>query len=435
MPTTNQDHITLFGRSEYRGKSQTFGIKRDDRRRHMYIIGKTGMGKTTMMEQMAVQDICHGHGLCFLDPHGDSVNRLLDFIPANRINDVIFFNPSDLNHPLALNVLETTDQKSQHLVVEGLMSVFTKIWANMWSARMEYILSNTVRALLDTPGNTLLGISRMYVDDRYRRQIVRNIRDPMVKIFWAEEFANYDQKYVREAVAPIQNKVGQFLASRLIRNIVGQTKSTIDLRRIMDERKILLVDLSKGRVGEENASLLGGLLVTKLQLAALSRADIPEEDRQDFYLYVDEFQNFATESFASILSEARKYRLCLVMGHQYIGQLATTSLRDAIFGNVGTIACFRLGAADAEYLATELAPTYDPQDIVNLSKYSFILRLMIDGVAGSPFSANTIPPTSYRTGHREKVIRLSRERYSRPLALVESRITRWLGSIYITRRQ
>jgi hypothetical protein len=267
----------------------------------MYIIGKTGMGKTTMMENMAIQDIRNGNGVCFIDPHGDSVAKILDFIPSNRINDVIYFNPSDLANPVAFNVMESVDDQFKHLVADGLMGVFTKIWANMWSSRMEYILSNTVRALLDSPGNTILGIARMYIDKAYRKKIVDNVRDPMVKLFWTDEYANYDPRYVKEAVAPIQNKVGQFLSSAIIRNIVGQPKSTIDPRKIMDEKKILLVDISKGKIGEDNSALLGAMLVTKLQMAALSRVDIPkEEDRSDFYLYVDEFQNFATDSFATI---------------------------------------------------------------------------------------------------------------------------------------
>ncbi|MBL8031817.1 MAG: TraM recognition domain-containing protein, partial [Candidatus Doudnabacteria bacterium] len=262
-----------------------------------------------------------------------------------------------------------------------------------------------------------------------------NIKDPMVKMFWTDEFANYDPKWLKEAISPIQNKVGQFLSSAIIRNIVGQPKSTIDLRQIMDERKILLMDLSKGKVGEENAALLGAMIITKIQLAAMSRVDMVEADRPDFYLYVDEFQNFATESFATILSEARKYHLSLIMGHQYIGQLtpdkSNTRLRDAIFGNVGTIVCFRVGAADAEYLETEFAPTYTPNDLVNLPKYHILLKLMINGVASEPFSAQSIPVNpEFLTGNSEKVIRVSRERYGNPIDQVEEKISRWMGVEY-----
>jgi hypothetical protein len=426
------EKITIFAKTNFRNREVPFGIKRDDRRRHMYLIGKTGMGKTTMMENMAIQDIRNGHGLAFLDPHGDSVQRILDCIPSSRINDVVYFNPADLEYPIAFNILEAVDSKYKHLVASGLMGVFTKIWANVWSARMEYILNNTVLALLDSPGNTLLGITRMYVDKKYRKKIIDNIKDPIVRAFWVDEFANYNDKYRTEAIAPIQNKVGQFLSSAIVRNIVGQPKSTIDLREVMDQRKILIMDLSKGKVGEDNSALLGAMIVTKLQLAAMSRTDMPEEERKDFYLYVDEFQNFATDSFATILSEARKYRLNLIVGHQYIAQLEnekSTKVRDAIFGNVGTIVVFRIGAADAEFMETEFDPIFTPNDMVNLPKYNIILKLMINGVASEPFSAVTIPSSpEYFTGNAEKVIKVSRERYTNQVDIVEDKIARWMGA-------
>lgn len=426
------EKITFFAKTNYRNQQVPFGIKPDDRRRHMYVIGKTGMGKTTLMENMAIQDIVNGNGVCFIDPHGDSIVKILDFIPPSRINDVVYFNPADLEHPIAFNILEAVESRYKHLVASGLMGVFTKIWASMWSSRMEYILNNTILALLDSPGNTMLGIVRIYVDKKYRKRIVDNIKDPMVKAFWVEEFANYAEKYRTEAVAPIQNKVGQFLSSAIIRNIVGQPKSTIDLRDIMDNRKILLLDLSKGKVGEDNSALLGAMIITKLQLAALSRVDIPEPERQDFYLYVDEFQNFVTDSFATILSEARKYRLNLTMGHQYIGQLSpenNTKVRDAVFGNVGTMVVFRVGAADAEYLETEFEPSFAPTDIVNLPKYHIILKLMINGIASDPFTAVTMPvDENLRVGDGEKVIKVSRERYANPRAEVEDKIQRWMGT-------
>jgi flagellar biosynthesis GTPase FlhF len=430
----DENRITVFAKTNFRNKEVPFGIKTDDRRRHMYLIGKTGMGKTTLMENMVIQDIQNGHGVAFLDPHGDSVQRILDCVPSSRINDVIYFNPADMEYPVAFNILESVDPKYKHLVASGLMGVFTKIWANLWSARMEYILNNTILALLDSPGNTLLGITRMYVDKKYRKKIVDNIKDPMVRAFWVDEFANYNEKYRTEAIAPIQNKVGQFLSSGIIRNIVGQPKSTIDLRDIMDNRKILIMDLSKGKVGEDNSALLGAMLVTKIQLAAMSRTDIDEKDRKDFYLYVDEFQNFATESFATILSEARKYRLNLIVGHQYIAQLEedrSTKVRDAIFGNVGTIIIFRIGAVDAEFLETEFEPIFTPGDLVNLPKYSIILKLMINGVASDPFSAITLAPNpAYLTGNSEKVLKVSRERYANPASEVEEKISRWMGAEY-----
>jgi hypothetical protein len=431
---SEEDRITVFAKTNFRNKETPFGIKTDDRRRHMYVIGKTGMGKTTLMENMVIQDIRNGHGVAFLDPHGDSVQRILNSVPSSRVNDVIYFNPADLDHPLAFNILESVDPRYKHLVASGLMGVFTKIWANLWSARMEYILNNTILALLDSPGNTLLGITRMYVDKKYRKKIVDNVKDPMVKAFWTDEFANYNEKYRTEAIAPIQNKVGQFLSSGIIRNIVGQPRSTIDLREIMDQQKILIMDLSKGKVGEDNSALLGAMLVTKIQLAAMSRTDIAEKDRKDFYLYVDEFQNFATDSFATILSEARTYRLNLIVGHQYIGQLVqdkSTKVRDAIFGNVGTLVVFRIGAEDAEFLVKEFEPIFTEVDIVNLPKYAILLKLMINGVASDPFSAMTLPPNpNFLTGNIEKVLKVSRELYANPVAEVEEKISRWMGAEY-----
>lgn len=432
MPDPNPNLINFFAKTNFRNRQVPFGIKVDDRRRHMYVIGKTGMGKTTLMENMVIQDIRNGNGVCFIDPHGDSVAKILDYIPNDRVNDVVYFNPADLDNPIAFNILEAVDSKYRHLVASGLMGVFTKIWANMWSARMEYILGNTILALLESPGNTMLGIVRMYVDKKYRKRIVDNVKDPMVKAFWVEEFANYAEKYRTEAVAPIQNKVGQFLSSAVIRNIVGQPKSTIDLREIMDNRKILLLDLSKGKVGEDNSALLGAMIITKLQLAALSRVDIAESERKDFYLFVDEFQNFVTDSFATILSEARKYRLNLTMGHQYIGQLTpdgNNKVRDAVFGNVGTMVVFRVGASDAEFLETEFEPAFTPTDIVNLPKYNIILKLMINGVSSNPFTATTTQmQEDWHTGNAEKVMKVSRERYANNKDEVEEKISRWMGA-------
>jgi hypothetical protein len=427
----SDNDITLFAKTNFRNREVPFGIRRDDRRRHMYIIGKTGMGKTTLIENMVIQDILNGHGVCFVDPHGDSVEKVLQYIPSNRINDIIYLNPADVDFPIAFNPLEAVDPKHKHLVASGLMGVFTKMWAGVWSPRMEYILQNTILALLDSPGNTMMGIARMYVDKVYRKKIIDNIKDPVVKSFWTDEFANYQDKFRTEAVAPIQNKVGQFLSNAIIRNIVGQTKSSIDLREIMDNKKILLLNLSKGRIGEDSSALLGAMIITKLQLAAMSRVDVPEEDRADFYLYVDEFQNFATESFASILSEARKYRLNLIVAHQYIGQLIqdrNTIVRDAIFGNVGTMITFRVGADDAEFLEKEFEPVYTMNDLVNLSKFSIYLKLMINGVASNPFSALTLPPISEPTGNIDKVINISRERYGTNRETVEQKISKWLGA-------
>jgi len=427
-----KNEITYFAKTTFRKLDQVFGIKKSDRRQHMYIIGKTGVGKTALLKNMALQDIEKGEGVAIIDPHGEFIEEVLDRIPSHRINDVVYFNPADLEYPIAFNILEVPDPKYKHLIASGLIGVFTKIWANVWSARMEYILSNCILALLDTPGTTLLGIPRILVDRDYRQKIVNNIKDPVVKSFWINEYSLWDEKYRNEAIAPIQNKVNQFLNVSLIRNIVGQPKSTLNIQDIMDTGKILLVNVSKGRIGEDNSALLGAMIITKIQLITMERVRIPEEKRRDFYLYVDEFQNFATEAFATILSEARKYRLNLIIAHQYIGQLVTeasTKVRDAVFGNIGTLISFRVGAADAEFLEKEFTPEFSASDLVNLPNYNIYLKLMINGITCRPFSAQTLPPVaiSKKGSYREKIIQISRERYSNSREEVEARIARWSG--------
>jgi CxxC-x17-CxxC domain-containing protein len=419
--------INFFGETNFRNINKKFGIKLDDRRRHVYVVGKTGMGKTAMLQNMAIQDIQNGKGIGFVDPHGEAAEELLDFVPSDRINDVVYVNPADLDYPIAFNVMESVGLEYRHLVAGGLMGVFKKIWPDVWSARMEYILNNSILALLEYPGSTLLGINRMLSDAEFRKKVIEKITDPVVKSFWINEFARYTQRYETEATAAIQNKVGQFISAPLIRNIIGQVKSTINMREVMDKGKILILNLSKGRIGEDNSTLLGALLITKLQLAAMSRVDIPEEERKDFFLYVDEFQNFATESFTNVLSEARKYRLALILAHQYIAQMDET-VRDAVFGNVGTLISFRVGAEDAEYLEKEFVPEFMAQDIVNLAKYNIYLKLMIDGLAGRPFSALTLAPfPKDEYSNREKIIKVSREKYSTSRASVEEKITKWTG--------
>ncbi|MBU2025363.1 MAG: CxxC-x17-CxxC domain-containing protein [Patescibacteria group bacterium] len=425
--------VTLFAKTNFRGSEEVFGIKEDDRRRHVYVIGKTGMGKTNLLQTMVIQDINAGNGLAYVDPHGDTAEALIKFIPKNRLNDVVYFNPADMDNPVAFNVLETVNEEHKHLVASGMMGVFKKIWPDVWSPRMEHILNHTILALLDYPGSTMLGINRMLSDKQFRNKVLNRVKDPIVKSFWVNEFAKWNERYMGEAIAPIQNKVGQFIATPVIRNIISQTKSTIRMREIMDQGKILIINLSKGRIGEEAMQLLGGMAVTKLQLAAMERVDTPEEQRKDFYLYVDEFQNFATESFANILSEARKYRLSLIMAHQYIGQLIREGnpyMRDAIFGNVGTIISFRIGAEDAEMLEKEFTPTVLAYDLVNLPKYNMYLKLMIDGVTGDAFSAQGLPPLSPPADDSwKKVINISRERYGRPRKLIEEKIARWSESL------
>jgi DNA-directed RNA polymerase subunit RPC12/RpoP len=428
MPYTHdhENEVTYFAKTNFRNQMVKFGIKTDDRRRHIYVIGKTGMGKTVLLENLFLSDIYAGHGCCYVDPHGDTAEKLIDFIPSWRLNDVVYFNPADLDFPVGFNILEAVSERHKHLIASGMMAVFQKIWENMWSSRMEYILNNTILALLDNPGQTLLGINRLLSDADFRKRIIGNVKDPVVKQFWLVEFASYNDKYAQEAVAPIQNKIGQFLSASVIRNIVAQVKSTINIREIMDEQKILIINLSKGRIGEDNMRLLGGLLITKIQLAAMERVDIPEIDRKDFYLFVDEFQNFAVESFESILSEARKYRLCLTMAHQYITQLSE-EVRDAVFGNVGSIITFRVGSPDGLFMETEFAPRFLPEDIINLPKYNVYIKLLIDGVTSQPFSAMTLPPIAQVTHSQEKVIKISRERYAMPRSEIEQKVLQWSG--------
>lgn len=431
MSEANQNPVVLFGDTNFRNKKVTFGIRMDDRRRHMYVIGKTGMGKSELLKNIAIQDIQDGRGLAFVDPHGDPVEDLFDYIPENRIKDVIYINPADLEYPIAFNVMEQVDPDKRHLVADGVMGVFKKIWVDVWSPRMEYILNNTILALLEVPDATLLGINRILAEKNYRAKVVSQLSDPVVKAFWTEEFAKYADRFASEATAAIQNKVGQFVSSTLIRNIIGQPKSTLDMRKIMDEGKILLINISKGRIGEDASRLLGALIITKIQLAAMSRVDIPERERRDFVLMVDEFQNFATASFANILSEARKYHLSLVVAHQYVAQM-DEGVRDAVFGNVGTIITFRVGAEDAELLEKELAPEFMATDIVNLGKRQIYLKLMIDGVASRAFSAMTMEtikrlPISYR----QQIIDYSRQHYSANREDVEKAIAQWHAPVTV----
>lgn len=425
-----QEDIAFFAKTNFRNQERVFGIKTDDRRRHMYVIGKTGMGKTNLLENLVIQDIQKGHGVAFIDPHGDTAEKLIKAIPANRINDVIYFNPSDQDFPIAFNVMEKVGPEYRHLVASGLVGVFKKIWADSWGPRLEYILRNAIMALLEYPGSTLLGVTRILVDKSYREKVVEKVTDPVVKSFWVDEFSKWNDRVLQEVISPIQNKVGQFLSSALIRNIVGQTVSSFDVREAMDSRKILIMNLSKGRIGEDNSALLGAMMITKIQLAAMGRVDMPEEERSDFYLYVDEFQNFATESFANILSEARKYHLNLVLANQYVTQI-DEKVRDAIFGNAGTLISFRVGATDAEFLEKEFDPVFLMNDIVNLPKYHIYLKLMIDGIAGDAFSAVSLAPIQidHTRENEEKVIRISRERYASDKTEVEDKIRRWSGML------
>lgn len=429
---TSDDKVTYFAETDARAKKIKFGIKAKDRTKHVYVIGKTGMGKSTLLENMAVQDIQSGEGIAFIDPHGKTAELLLNYVPENRIKDVVYFAPFDVEYPISFNVMEDVGYDKRHLVVSGLMSTFKKIWEDAWSARMEYILSNTLLALLEYPGSTLLGVNKMLADKVYRKKVVDAITDPSVKSFWVDEFAKYTERFAAEATPAIQNKIGQFTNNPLIRNIIGQPKSSFDLRKMMDERKILIINLSKGRVGESNANLLGSMLITKIYLAAMSRADVSEKLMRtlpNFYLYVDEFQSFANESFADILSEARKYKLNLTIAHQYIEQMSE-EVRAAVFGNVGTMIVFRVGSYDAEVLEKEFAPKFTAEDIVNLGMYQMYLRLMIDGMGSQPFSATGIPPIPEPAiSFKDQVIQSSRAQYGQLRSIAEEQVKSQLGLV------
>ena len=424
----NKEQITYFAETDARNKKTPFGIKAKDRTRHVYVIGKTGMGKSTLLENMAIQDIRNGNGMAFIDPHGKTADLLLDYIPEERIDDVVYFAPFDIDNPISFNIMEDVGYDKRHLVVAGLMSAFKKIWIDAWSARMEYILGNVLLALLEYPDSTLLGINRMLTDKEYRKKVVNNITDPSTRSFWVDEFAKYTDRYTQEATPAIQNKVGQFTANPLIRNIVGQSTSSFDIRKLMDDRKILIINLSKGRIGEGNANLLGSMLITKIYLSAMSRADVPESELQklpNFYLYVDEFQSFANESFADILSEARKYKLNLTIAHQYIEQMSD-EVRAAVFGNVGTMISFRVGAYDAEVLEKEFAPVFTAEDMVSLGFAQVYLKLMIDGVSSHPFSATTLPPISgMEHSYRNEVVAFSQRAFAHSRNIVEQEIKDW----------
>jgi hypothetical protein len=420
------DDIELLGQTDKREQFRAFGIKKADRRHHLYIVGKTGTGKSTLLKNMVIQDMRRGNGVALIDPHGDLVEDVLNFVPTLRTNEVVYFNPADSSFPVAINILEAKGEDEKQLVAASLISVFRHLWKEFWGPRLEHILYNCVLALMDTPGQTLLGVYRMLVDDTFRKNIVGNIRDPVVKMFWVEDYENYDPRFRKEIISPVQNKVGQLLTSPQMRNIVGQPKSSVDFGFVMNEKRILLANLSKGKVGEDKSNLLGSAIITKMYLAALERQSVPEENRKDFYLYIDEFQNFSTDIFPSILSEARKYRLNLNLAHQYLYQLPE-GIKHAVFGNVGTVISFRVGSYDAKELAEEMKPVFSSTDLENMGNHHIALRLMIDGKTSHAFSAITMPPLQPK-GHeanRDTILRISRERYATPRDIVEEKLQNW----------
>jgi hypothetical protein len=423
----NDEPPIIIGERHGWGDPRPFGISAADQRQHIYLIGKTGSGKTTLLRNMIVQHVVLGHGVGLIDPHGDLAEELLHHIPPRRADHLVYFNPGDLEFPIGLNLLANVAPDDRHLVASGIVGAFKNIWRDSWGPRLEYILYNAVAALLDCPNTSLLGVNRMLTDGTYRAWVIRQIKDPFIRAFWTEEYAGYDPRFQREAIAPIQNKIGQFLLNPVIRNILGQVKSSVSIPFIMDNGRLFVANLSKGQVGHEKANLLGSLLVTQFQLAAMARANRPEPERRDFSLFIDEFQNFSTESFASILAEARKYRLCLTLSHQYIDQLSLP-VRQAVFGNVGTLIALRIGYADAEIMEKEFGKTFPPSALADLDRYEAVVKLLEDGTNREPFRARMLPPLEIRAGRKDKLLARSRERFAQPRTAVEQKLHRWLSS-------
>ena len=421
------EQISAFGVTNFRGINYQFGLLRADRGRHAYIIGQTGAGKSGLLELFALSDVYHNQGYAIIDPHGDFAVNNLRFIPAHRMKDVVYFNPADTAFPLGFNPMEVHDPSMKSNTSSEIIGVLKRMFGDSWGPRLEYILRYTILALLDYPDSTMLDITRMLTDKKFRKKVLDKCEDTVVLNFWNVEFASWNDKFASEAVAPVLNKVGAFTANPIIRNIIGQPKSTFDIRKMMDEGKILIVNLSKGLIGEDNAGILGAFLVTKIQLAAMSRSDIPNiEDRRPFYLYVDEFQNFATDSFATILSEARKYGLNLTIANQYVSQMEDT-VRDAVFGNVGTMISFRVSADDAPILAKPFEPQFQPEDLLQMANRNFVINMVIRGEKAPAFSAKTLSLPPIQADNSTQIVELSRRSYSRPREEVELEIQTLLG--------
>lgn len=410
--------VSFIGRTNYvaalEEKRFIFGMKRVDRRRHMYIIGKSGVGKSKLLELLVRQDVAYGLGLCFLDPHGDVIQEILDFVPENRIDDVVVIDPTDMSHPVSFNPLANVDPAFKHQLTQGLIEVMEKQFGANWTPRLEHVFRFTCLALLDYPHATMRGMISMLTDRNYRQKVVEYIEDDMVKRFWAIEFADWSEKFDTDAIIPLVNKLGQFLSDPLLRNIFGQKENKIDLEKLMNEKKIIFINLSKGRLGEENSSFLGSMFITKIKQAGMQRASLPERERHDFYLYVDEFHNLVTETFENILSEARKYGICLTVAHQYVGQLLPR-VQAAVLGNTGTLITFRVGGEDAVRLEPEMEPIFKVKDMINLGMQEFYIKMTIDGETYDPFSAETLkvlPPP--HISYKEKILDTSRRKYTIP---------------------
>jgi hypothetical protein len=423
-PATMKKNDIVIGMRDSWGTQVPFGIGLPDLRQHVYVIGKTGSGKTTLLRNMIIQHIALGHGVGLIDPHGDLAEELLNHIPRWRTDHLVYFNPSDLEFPIALNLLANVPKDERHLVASGIVGAFKSIWPDSWGPRMEYILYNAIAALLDCQNTSLLGVNRMLTDENYRAWVIRQIKDPFIKEFWEHEFAGYDERFRREAIAPIQNKLGQFLLNPVIRNILGQVKCKVSFPFIMDNQRLFIANLSKGKIGHDKANLLGSLLTTQFQLAAMRRAGQPEAERRDFYLFIDEFQNFTTDSFAAILAEARKYRLCLVLSHQYVDQIPLP-IRQAVFGNVGSLFSFRIGNMDAEVLQKEFANTFIAQQFVDLERFSVFTKILENGTNTQPFKGVTLQPVDNSIGGAISHVSRSRKKYTTRRSCVDTKLNRF----------
>ncbi len=424
LPKIGEKDVSGFGMTNYHNNFIPFGIRRGDRRRHLYVVGKSGSGKSKLLELLINEDIQNGEGLAVIDPHGDLIYAIMRYIPEHRVNDVVLLDPSDTEFPIAFNPLEKVEEAYKMQVTIGFLQIFKKLFGSNWSDRLEHVLRYTTLALLDSPNTTVLSILKMLTDKNYRQKIVARIQDSVVKSFWVSEFAAWSEKFDADAITPLLNKVGQFVATNMIRNMIGQPITKFDIREIMDQKKILLMKVSKGLLGEENSSLIGSMFITKLYQAAMSRANIPEEKRTDFYLYVDEFQNFATDTFAEILSEARKYRLNLTIAHQYMGQLNDV-VRKTVFGNVGSMISFRVGAEDARILAEEYNPVFKERDIINLGVREFYIKMSVTGELREAFSGRTLDAPAIEADLTQSIIESSREKYCEPKKDVEEMLQKW----------
>src|SRR3989344_6115936 len=406
--------INFIAQTEFKNKPTIFGIKAEDRRKHFYLIGKTGTGKSTLIANMAISDIRNRKGVCVIDPHGDLSEILLDYIPSYRVNDVIYLDPSDSKHAFSLNPLDVENPEQRELIVSGIVAIFHKLYGNTWGPRLEYILRNALLSVIKLPNPTLLMVQEILTDDNFRHKAIEKLDDKVLRNYWVNEFEQMQPRLKSESISPILNKVGQFTSSQLMRNIIKHPKSTVDLEKIMNEGKIVILNLSQGKIGEDNAALLGAMMITKIQLAAMNRVSMHESQRRDFYLYVDEFQNFATTSFIKILSEARKYRLNLILANQYIAQVPE-EVRSAIFGNVGTMMSSLIGAQDGSYMGKEFGERFTEEDLLILGNFQAIVKLAVNGITQSPFLSTTLPLPNSITQNKEKVIRLSREKYTKPV--------------------